>query len=340
MKDSASTANMRAKVWPHCFTRGGFIRPVRTRWSTICPRCRCRSGDAEGGAFYAAGVGGSGRVGRPEISWIGGERVLCTVSPGGGWRSKCWPAERYGDLHREISSQLGLQGIVSFGPGEENLADEVAAASGLRAPIPLEMDLPHLMAALRRAKFLVAADTGPLHLASALGTPVVGLFGPTDPARNGPYGEPSIVVRKAEDGETTYKRGASYSPAMLRIEVSDVMAAIDRLWWRGNGVELLHALASARWISAGDFVSLPGVADAVRDCAGRSHCGRRAGRARRGGGPLAQARDVDNLGSLRLGTKSACTSGALCWPLDLPWQDIRFGPRSCSLDTSARSIRW
>jgi len=151
------------------------------------------------------------------------------LSPGGGWRSKCWPAERYGDLHREISSQLGLQGIVSFGPGEENLADEVVAASGLRAPIPLEMDLPHLMAALRRAEFLVAADTGPLHLASALGTPVVGLFGPTDPARNGPYGKPSIVVRKAEAGETTYKRGASYSPAMMRIEVSDVMAAIDRL---------------------------------------------------------------------------------------------------------------
>jgi len=151
------------------------------------------------------------------------------LSPGGGWRSKCWAADRYGDLHREISSQLGLQGIVSFGPGEENLADEVVAASGLRAPIPLEMDLPHLMAALRRAKFLVAADTGPLHLASALGTPVVGLFGPTDPARNGPYGKAAIVVRKAEAGETTYKRGASYSPAMMRIEVSDVMAAIDRL---------------------------------------------------------------------------------------------------------------
>jgi len=151
------------------------------------------------------------------------------LSPGGGWRSKCWPAERYGDLHREISSRLGLQGIVSFGPGEEILADEVVAASGLHAPIPLEMDLPHLMAALSRAKFLVAADTGPLHLASALGTPVVALFGPTDPARNGPYGKPAIVVRKAEAGETTYKRGASYSPAMMRIEVSDVMAAIDQV---------------------------------------------------------------------------------------------------------------
>ena len=88
------------------------------------------------------------------------------------------------------------------------------------------------MAVLRRAKFLVAADTGPLHLASALGTPVVGLFGPTDPARNGPYGKPSIVVRKAEPHETTYKRGADYSPTMLRIEVADVSNAIARLMER------------------------------------------------------------------------------------------------------------
>lgn len=151
------------------------------------------------------------------------------LSPGGGWRSKCWPAERYGALQHEIASRFGLQGIVSFGPGEEKLADEVVAPAGSRAPILLAMDLPQLMAVLRRAKFLVAADTGPLHVASALGTPVVALFGPTDPARNGPYGKPAVVVRKAEAGETTYKRGASYSPAMLRIEVSDVMAAIDRL---------------------------------------------------------------------------------------------------------------
>jgi len=151
------------------------------------------------------------------------------VSPGGGWRSKCWPAERYGTLHQEISSRKGLPGIVSFGPGEEKLAEAAVTAAGARPIFPLAMDLPQLMAVLRRAKFLAAADTGPLHLASALGTPVVGLFGPTDPARNGPYGGRAIVVRKAEDGETTYKRGASYSAAMLRIEVGDVLGAIDRL---------------------------------------------------------------------------------------------------------------
>lgn len=158
-----------------------------------------------------------------------GAREFYVLNPGGGWKSKCWPAERYGLLHREISHRLGIQGIVSFGPGEEKLSDEVVTAAGMRAPIPLAMDLQQLMAVLRRAKFVVAADTGPLHLASALGAPVVGLFGPTDPARNGPYGKPSVVVRKAEPRETTYKRGVAHSPAMLRIEVADVSKAINQL---------------------------------------------------------------------------------------------------------------
>jgi heptosyltransferase-1 len=91
------------------------------------------------------------------------------------------------------------------------------------------MDLLQLTALLRRAKFVVAADTGPLHLAAALGTPVVGLYGPTDPARNGPYGTRAAVVRKALPRETTYKRGTSHSPAMLRIEVADVVSAVGTL---------------------------------------------------------------------------------------------------------------
>ena len=84
------------------------------------------------------------------------------------------------------------------------------------------------MALLRRAKFVVSADTGPLHLASALGTPVVGLYGPTDPARNGPSAArpSSSAIRKSE---TTYRRGASYSSPMLSITVDQVADAVARL---------------------------------------------------------------------------------------------------------------
>lgn len=150
------------------------------------------------------------------------------VSPGGGWVSKCWPAERYGQLHRELSRRYGWRGVVSFGPGERDLAEQLLQAASEPAPILLEMNLPELMALLRRAKFFVGADTGPLHLASALGTPVIGVYGPTDPARNGPYCKKDVVVRNARPEETTYRRGDSYSACMLSISVEQVIDAIDR----------------------------------------------------------------------------------------------------------------
>ena len=150
------------------------------------------------------------------------------LNPGGGWRSKCWPGERYGKLHQLLSERHGWRGIVSHGPGEENLAREVINAAGQPAPVALALGLGPLLALLRRAKFIVSADTGPLHLAAALCTPVVGLFGPTDPARNGPYSAGDVIVRNPRYSETTYRRGASYSPAMLSISVNQVMEAVER----------------------------------------------------------------------------------------------------------------
>jgi heptosyltransferase-1 len=150
------------------------------------------------------------------------------LNPGGGWRSKCWPAARYGELHRQIAERYHLRGIIAFGPGEENLAQEIIRTGGSPSPVALPLDLGPLMALLRRARFVVSADTGPLHLASALNTPVIGLFGPTDPSRNGPYSFKDVVVRNPQFSETTYRRGASYSPAMLSITVQQVVDAIER----------------------------------------------------------------------------------------------------------------
>jgi lipopolysaccharide heptosyltransferase I len=146
------------------------------------------------------------------------------VSPGGGWKSKCWPPERYGALCAELWRQYDLRAVVNAGPGEESLADAVVAAARPAAPVVLRPSLKELAALLAGAKLMVAADTGPLHLAAALGTPVVALFGPTDPARNGP--RPSgIVLRNASAEATTYKRGDFYSPAMLSLAVDQVLAA-------------------------------------------------------------------------------------------------------------------
>ena len=78
------------------------------------------------------------------------------------------------------------------------------------------------MGLLAHARCVVAADSGPLHLAAALGTPVVGLYGPTDPARNGPFVPGAVIVSEARPEEISYKRRTAYSPAMLRISVEQV----------------------------------------------------------------------------------------------------------------------
>jgi len=150
------------------------------------------------------------------------------LNPGGGWVSKCWPAERYGQLHQKLFEQFGWRGVVSYGPGEENLSRDVIAAAGSRPPVAISLGLGPLMAMLCRAKFVVSADTGPLHMASALGTPVVGLYGPTDPSRNGPYSREDLAVRNARVSETTYRRGASYSAAMLSITVDQVVEGVRK----------------------------------------------------------------------------------------------------------------
>ena len=150
------------------------------------------------------------------------------LSPGGGWRSKCWPPERYGGLHRELARRTGLRGVVSYAPGERDLAEAVRRAAGAPEPAVVDIEVAQLMALVRRARFLVAGDSGPLHLAGAFGTPVIGLYGPTPPERNGPFNEADVVVRNARPEETTFHRGAEYSPSMLSVTVEQVVAAVER----------------------------------------------------------------------------------------------------------------
>jgi heptosyltransferase-1 len=156
------------------------------------------------------------------------------LSPGGGWRSKCWPPARFGALCEKIRNSLGLRCIVNYGPEENDLAAAVRAASGNADPLLYDGELGPLMALLRRALCIVGGDTGPLHLAVTLGTPVVALFGPTDPARNGPYRQVSPgmglssedIVLRAPGVSTTHRRGDHPHPSMLAIEVDEVFDAV------------------------------------------------------------------------------------------------------------------
>jgi heptosyltransferase-1 len=147
------------------------------------------------------------------------------LSPGGGWRSKCWPAERYGVLCGQIFDDLKMRCVVNCGPGEENLAEKISLSAGKAEPLRYSGSVGELMALLRNAACLVGGDTGPLHLGVALGTPTVALFGPTDPARNGPHGSNDIVLRDPA-AVTSYKRGDQPDASMLQIRVEDVLQAV------------------------------------------------------------------------------------------------------------------
>jgi heptosyltransferase-1 len=157
-----------------------------------------------------------------------GDRPFVLLNPGGGWASKLWPAERFGALARGLAER-GLTSLVSWGPGEEALAQRVASSSGGAARAAFPTSLLDYVELARRARLVIAADTGPLHLACAVGTPVVALFGPTDPARNGPFAPGDVVVRREPSCAPCYRRGCRrHVGIMEEIPVEDVLSAAER----------------------------------------------------------------------------------------------------------------
>lgn len=183
---------------------------------------------------------------KEQLQRCGVDRYV-VLSPGGGWRSKCWPAARFGALCWEIRESLGLRCVVNYGPGEDDLGQAVRAASGDAEPLLYDGELGQLMAMLRGATCIVGGDTGPLHLAIALGTPAVALYGPTDPTRNGPYhvgGSQTTsrasreqvlapyfgddIVLRAANANTSHARNDQTDPSMLAIDVASVFSVVRR----------------------------------------------------------------------------------------------------------------
>jgi len=152
------------------------------------------------------------------------------INPGAGWGAKQWPVDRYGQVAAELSKD-GVKSVVNFGPGEEDLARVVVARSEGGA-VAVGCSLAELIALTRRASLFIGGDTGPMHLAAALRVPVVAIFGPTNPARNGPYGNRNIVLRSGLS-PTTHARRSQPDPGLLEITPHDVLNAARTLL-RGN----------------------------------------------------------------------------------------------------------
>ncbi len=155
---------------------------------------------------------------------VAGVGDFAILNPGAGWGAKRWPAERYGRVARALAKS-GVQSLLNCGPGEEELARDAEAASE-GAARAIQCSISELIALTRRARLFIGGDTGPLHLAAALRVPVVAIFGPTDPARNGPFGTRSIVLRNPES-VTSHARRAQPEEGLLEIGVD---AVVESAW--------------------------------------------------------------------------------------------------------------
>ena len=154
------------------------------------------------------------------------------LNPGAGWGAKQWPPERYGNVARGLAED-GLKSVINFGPGEQHLMKAVESASGGKAK-GIACSLTELIALTRRARLFIGGDTGPMHLAAALGIPVVAIFGPTNPERNGPFRTRSIVLRSPVS-PTTHVRSAQPDSGMLEISSDEVVAAAKKLMGSDRG---------------------------------------------------------------------------------------------------------
>ncbi len=162
-------------------------------------------------------------------SLVPGGEPLALVHPGAGWGAKRWPAERYGAVAAALARR-GYRVAVNRAPGEEAIADAVVLASESRA-FAVATSMGELIAMTRRSAIVIGGDTGPVHLACALGRPVVGIYGPTDPARNGPWGVPFRVLRHPES-RRDHARRSEPEAGLLTITSEEVLEAAG---------ELLHA---------------------------------------------------------------------------------------------------
>jgi heptosyltransferase-1 len=160
---------------------------------------------------------------------LGGARPFALINPGAAWPNKRLPPAKFGEVAAFLREVRGLPAVVLWGPGEESLARAVVESSGGAALMAPPTELHDLLALARAASLMVSGDTGPLHIATAAGTPTVSIFGPTDPRRNGPWSAGDVAVSRFASCGCHYDRRCHQSAWCLDgVSVAEVTAAIQQ----------------------------------------------------------------------------------------------------------------
>jgi lipopolysaccharide heptosyltransferase I len=160
----------------------------------------------------------------PEIS----AKPIAFINPGAGFPTKLWEADRFAKLADRIVEELGFSILLVWGPGEKGMAEQIGGMMKQKSWIAPKTSIQESIVLFRHAALLISCDTGPLHLAAAMGVPTVSLFGPTDPARNGPYGLNHQVVCKPQPCSFCWKKACHIQThdCMQQIEVEEVFETV------------------------------------------------------------------------------------------------------------------
>jgi len=148
------------------------------------------------------------------------------VNPGGGWPSKCWSPENYAALIRHLAGARRDQILLTGSPSEEPLIAGILQSAGALCARYFPTTLVQFIALARRARLFIGTDTGPLHLAAAVGTPIVGIYGPTDPVRNGPFAADDVAL--SNRGPITYTRRTRDPAYLAGVSIESVVAAVEK----------------------------------------------------------------------------------------------------------------
>jgi heptosyltransferase-1 len=155
-----------------------------------------------------------------------GFQHFAVIHPGANWKSKLWPAESYVLLVQRIQNELNLPVLMTIGPSEENLVAQLSDRLAANQTVMLSPTLAQLAALSERATVFIGPDTGPLHIAAASGAPIVGIFAPTDPVRNGPFDPEDIVVHHNLCGEYCNRRDCGPLQCIATVTVDAVFEAV------------------------------------------------------------------------------------------------------------------
>ncbi len=160
------------------------------------------------------------------------------VNPGGGWITKQWAVDKFAQLIDLIYNDLHIPALILWGPGEKHMADKIARKCISPALISFSTNLAELVALTRRTRLMVSGDTGPLHLASALGVPVVGIYGPTDPLRNGPWNPQDSSCTIHYECSPCYQRTCPIGVQCLKkLDVGPVLDAVKKTFYLSSSLD-------------------------------------------------------------------------------------------------------